>query len=63
MTEDIELANTPIFTQEDFLLYRGVVNFYLKQYPTALLVNSLNYFIGFSRSELADEHNKNSYKG
>ncbi len=34
--EDIELANTNIFAQEDFVLYRAVVRFYLRQYSKAL---------------------------
>lgn len=33
-----ELANTRIFIKEDFLLYRGVIEFNLKQYSQALKV-------------------------
>lgn len=38
LMDDIELTNTGIFTKEDFLLYRAIANFYLKQYKPALQV-------------------------
>lgn len=38
LMDDIELANTGIFTKEDFLLYRAVIKFYFKQYKSATQV-------------------------
>lgn len=38
LAENIELDNTPIFSCEDLLLYKGVLNFYLKKYTAALSV-------------------------
>lgn len=38
LVENIELDNTPIFSCEDLILYKGVIEFYLKQYPAALRV-------------------------
>ena len=38
LMDDIELANTTIFSIEDFLLYRAIIKFYLKQYSAAQTV-------------------------
>jgi tetratricopeptide (TPR) repeat protein len=38
LMENIELDNTSIFSCEDLMLYKGVINFYLKKYQAALNV-------------------------
>ena len=38
LVENIELDNTSIFSSEDLLMYKGVVEFYTKEYSAALTV-------------------------
>ena len=38
LVENIELDNASIFSCEDLILYKGIINFYLKKYQAALAV-------------------------
>lgn len=38
LMENIELSSDPVFAYEDFVLYRGIVNFYLNLYSSAISV-------------------------
>jgi len=39
LVENIDLDNSPIFSVEDLILYRGILKFYLKQYKEAIKVS------------------------